>query len=147
VSPHKLPVMFVDPAETPVASPVLLIVATAGVCEFQVMAFVTVFELTVPVNCWVVPALIVAFGGATVTFDEVSAVPVMVTCALPRTLLAMADTVALPGPIATPVLLPFMQSMLVAEEVQLAWVVTSWLPPDEVVQVAVNCGTWPVVRL
>jgi hypothetical protein len=123
-SPHKLPEMFVVPAATPVANPVVLMVATDGVAELQLTAFVTVAEPAVAVNCAVCPIPMVVFaGGLMVT--EVKAVPVTVTVALPGMLFATAVTVAVPGPSATPVLLPFMHTVLFAEELQCASAVTS----------------------
>lgn len=137
----RVPEMFAMPAATPVAKPVLLMVATPVLFEVHVSALVTVLEPAVAVNCAFCPTgmVVPVAGGLTVT--EVTAVPVTVAFDLPSILFAIADTTGDPCARANPTL-PFMQSEVGEEDVQFAWLVTS-CPLHE----AVNCCTWPVVRL
>ena len=72
--------MEVEPAATPVASPLVEIVATAGVDESHVDCAVTsLVELSeyvaVTVYCWVPPGRILALDGVTVTLDGCVPVP------------------------------------------------------------------------
>jgi hypothetical protein len=80
--------MVVDPRPTAVASPAVLIVATAAAEELHVAVLVRFCVLAsvyvpVAVNCWVLPLAIDPFAGVTAIDTSVAAVTVSVV--LPET--------------------------------------------------------------
>jgi hypothetical protein len=112
VLPEILPVvavMVVEPAETAVARPVVLTVATDGFNVLQltcvVISKLVVSEyVPVAVNCWVVPTSMLGLAGVTAMEDRVAEFTVRVV--LPETLPVVAVMVVVPTetPMARPVL-------------------------------------------
>jgi hypothetical protein len=97
----------------------------------------------VAVNCWVVPATLVAVAGVTAMEDRVGTVRV----AVPDLPLKVAVMVAEPA--ATPVARPLVLTVAVdvLDEVQVTFVVIFWVEESEYVPVAVNCWVSPAGTL
>ena len=131
VLPEILPevaVMVAVPAETHVARPLLLIVATDVFDEVQVTCMLTSWlvpseYLPVAINCWVVPAGMLGAAGVTVMEDRVAEVTVRVV--LPEILPEVAVMVAVPAErhVARPLLL--IVATNVFDEVQVTCGLTS----------------------
>ncbi len=133
LTPFDDAVMLVEPAATPVASPVPFIVATAALAAVQLtveltFAVVPSLYFDVAVNCCVMPAEILPLDGATVIAANVFAATVSV--ALPLTTPNAAVTVELPD--ATPVASPVVFSVATAgsEDVQLTVELTFAVDPS-----------------
>ena len=108
--PLKVAVMVAVPAALAVAKPLLATVAVVVLDEVQVTCVVIVWVdpseyVPVAVNCWVVPATLVAVAGVTAMEDRVTAVTVRV--AVPDFPLKAAVMVAEPAEtaVARPLLL------------------------------------------
>jgi hypothetical protein len=141
----KVAVMLAVPAAKAVASPLLLIVAAAGLDEVQVTWVVISWLVPseyVPraINCRVAPTgMLRSVGkeenskgkgfGVTAMEDRVAGVTVRVV--LPEILPEVAVMVAVPAvrAVARPLLLTVASEVL--DEVQVTWVVISWLVPSE----------------
>jgi hypothetical protein len=142
VLPLKAAVMVAVPAATPVARPLLLIVAADVGSEVQV-ACVVIFWVVeseyvpVAVNCWVFPAAMLAVAGVTAMEDMVAAVTVRV--AVPDLPLKVAVMVAEPAALAVARPLLAIVARVVLEELQVTCVVIFWVVESEYVPVAVNC--------
>ena len=147
--------MVAVPAATPVAKPLLLIVAADVGSEVQVTCVVisrVVKSEYVPVavNCWVAPAAMLAVAGVTAIEDSVTAavtVRVAVAVLLPVATVEVAVMVAVPA--ATPVAKPLLIIVAadVGSEVQVTCVVIFWVVESEYVPVAVNCWVVPAAML
>jgi hypothetical protein len=96
-------------------------------------------------NCLVFPASTLGLAGVTEMEDRVAAVTVRVV--LPEILPEVAVMVAVPAasPVARPLL--FTVAADVFEELQVTWVVISWLVPSEYVPEAANWLVFPMGRL
>lgn len=143
--------MVVVPVVTPVARPVLLIVAVTVLLEVQLTRLVTfpAFEpslnVAVAVNCCCVPLLMVGLAGATVMLPicllaTVNGTPVAMT--LPDfAVIVVVPSVVPEGKLATPVARPveLIVAMLLCDEVHVTDELTSPVELLPYVAVAVNC--------
>jgi hypothetical protein len=146
----EVAVMVVVPAATAVASPLLLIVAVAGLDEVQVTELVISWvvpseNVPVAVNCWVAPP--VTFGLAGVTAMEDRVAEPTVRSVLPETVPEVAVMVVVPAAraVASPLLLIVAVAGL--DELQVTWVVISWVVPSENVPVTVSCCVDPTAMV
>ncbi len=115
------------PVPTPVAKPVLVIVATVVVPEFHVtlaVRFCVLLSVYVPVavNCSVNPFAIDGFAGVTAIDTKVAAVTVSVS---PGLVTPFSAAVICDVPIAIPLAKPaeLIVATLVVPDTQVAWVV------------------------
>ncbi len=125
----EVAVMVIVPAETPAASPLLLIVATVGSDEVQA-TWVVISKLVlseyVPValNCWVAPTRIVGLAGVTAMEDRVA--EFTVRSVLPEIkVLMMEVAVMVAPPVETATARPVVLSIVAtvgSDEVQVACV-------------------------
>jgi len=133
VLPLTLPnvaVIFEVPADTAVASPPLLMVATDVVPEVHATWLVMVWVpppeyVPVAANCWVVFAVIVGLLGDTEMDVSAGTVTVAVPLMLPDDAVIVA--VPVPTPVATPAALTV--AIAVLEEVQVTDDVMFWVVP------------------
>lgn len=143
-------VMVTMPPPTPVARPLLSILATKVFDEVQVAC--AVVSWLVPseyspkaVNCWVNSTWILGLTGATNTEDRVALVTVRVV--LPEIAPEVAVMVAVPGAMAvTRPLLPTVATD-VLDELQVTPPLISWLVPSEYTPGAENCVVGPTGML
>ncbi len=153
VLPETVPevaVMVELPAPMTVARPLLLMVATDVVEEFQVTCAVISWvvpseNVPVAVNCWVTPPGMIGLAGVTAMEDKVPEVTVRV--ALPEIVPEVAVMVAVPAAMAVARPLLLMLATDVSEELQVTCPVISPLGPIENVPVAVNCWVAPTGRI
>jgi len=149
LTPLKVAVIVVVPVATPVASPLLLIVAAAVLLEIQVAEVVTVWTLlsekvAVAVNCCVNPEVTVVLAGDIVIELTTLLLTVrVVVCFMP---LSVAVMVVLPR--ATAVAKPLASMVATAgfEEVQVAVELISRVLPSPKTPLAENCSV-PVGRI
>ena len=143
----EVAVMVAAPAETDVASPLLLTEAIEVFDELQVTD--TVISWVVPsenvpvaVNCCVPPTDRLGLAGITVMEDRATALTVRVV--LPEIVPEVAVMVAVPA--ATDVARPLLLTVAieVLDEPQVTDAVISWVVPSEYVPVAVNCWVTPL---
>lgn len=154
-APLQVAEMAVLPTATPVATPVWVMVATAGDELIQVAAVVTFWvvpleKLAVALNCWVVCGAMVAAVGLMVmpvTVAPGGVTAFTVSAAVPEVPFNDAVMVAAPAltPVATPPLL--MVATEVFEEVQATLLEMSSMVPSEYVPVAVNCCVDPALMV
>jgi hypothetical protein len=150
VIPPEVALIVDVPTPTPLASPLLLIVADDWVPEFQlavVLKSCVVPSVNVPVatNACVVPNAIVALPGVTAIDSSAAAVTVsvVVPCTAPE--LAVIVTVPVPALVASP-WLPAVLLMLATDpvsELHSTVPVTSCVLPSVNVPVAENCCVVP----
>jgi len=151
-APSSAAVMVAVPGATPVASPLLLIVATDGLDELQLAS--VVISLFPPseyqpkaVNCWVDPT---NMPGVTTREDKVAVVTVRVVLAVILPELAVMVTVPALMAVARP-LLAVTVATEGSEELQVnvvdRYVFTLWLVPSENVPMAKNCWATPTAML
>jgi hypothetical protein len=140
--------MVAVPAALAVARPLLLTVAVDVLDEVQVTCVVIFWVVEseyvpVAVNCWVVPAALLAVAGVTAMEDRVGTVRVAVPD-LPLKVAVMVEE-----PAATPVARPLLLTVAVdvLDEVQVTFVVIFWVEESEYVPVAVNCWVSPAGTL
>jgi hypothetical protein len=146
----KVAVMAAVPAETAVARPLLLMVATDVLEEFQltcvVISWVVPSEnVPLAVNCWVTPPGMVGSAGVTAMEDKVSEVTVRVV--LPEIVPEAAVMVAVPAAMAVARPLPLTVNTDVSDELQVTCEVISPLGPTVNWPVAVNCWVDPTDRV
>jgi hypothetical protein len=144
--PLKVAVMVAEPAALAVARPLLATVAVVVLEELQVTCVVMFWVVEseyvpVAVNCWVVPATLVAVAGVTAMEDRVAAVTVRV--AVPDLPLKAAVMVAEPAATAVARPLLLIVAADVGSEDQVTCVVMSRLVPSEYVPEAANCWVVP----
>jgi len=142
--------MVEEPAATPVARPLLATVAAVVLDEVQVTCVVIVWVVEseyvpVAVNCWVVPATLLAVAGVTAIEDRVAAVTVR--AAVPVLPLKVAVMVTAPAALAVARPLLATVALVVLDEVQVTCVVIFWVVESEYVPVAVNCWVLPTGTL
>ena len=142
--------MVVEPAAIAVAKPLLLIVTTEIMDEFQVTCEVKSWVVpseNVPVaaNCWVDPNIILMLEGVRDMEDRVPDVTVRVV--LPEILPKLAEMVVVP--VATAVVRPLLLTVAseVLDELQVTAVVKSKVVLSENVPVAVSCWVDPTDML
>jgi hypothetical protein len=147
VTPLKAAVICVVPVPTPVASPALVIVATAGVPEVHVAWLVrscVLLSVYVPValNCWLSPFAIDGLTGVTAIDCSVAAVTVSVSPGLVTPLkAAVICVVPVPTPVASPALV--IVATVGVPEVHVTWLVRSSVLLSVYVPVALNCSVSP----
>src|SRR5262249_2036948 len=131
-----------EPAATPVARPVVSIVAAATVAEFHVATEVKSCVLLseyvpVAVNCCFCPAAMAAAAGVTAMLDNVAVVTV--SGALPE--IAPEVAVIFADPTATAVARPVLFTVATAAELEVHVAVAEMfcVVPSEKCAVAVNC--------
>ena len=137
VFPEILPevaVMVEVPAATAVARPLLLTVAIDVFDELQVtwvvISWVVPSEnVPVAVNCWVAPTVWLGLDGVTAMDDRVAEFTVRIV--FPEIVPEVAVMVVTPvaRAVARPLLLTV--AIDVFDELQVTWVVISWLVPSE----------------
>jgi hypothetical protein len=132
--PLKVAVMVAVPAALAVARPLLATVAVAVLDELQVTCVVIVWVVEseyvpVAVNCWVVPATLVAVAGVTAIEDRVAAVTVR--AAVPDLPLKVAVMVTAPAALAVARPLLVIVALVVLDEVQVTCVVIVWVVESE----------------
>ena len=138
----RVALMLVVPADTPVAVPAAVIVATDSVSEAQTTSDViicVVLSLNVPVAlkfCFV-PGAMVLLEGVTVINVTVALVTVRVAVVLTDPSVAVIVVVPAASPLATP-LAPPMVALVVSEELQVTRVVKFRVPPSLKVPVATS---------
>jgi hypothetical protein len=130
------------PTPAPVAKPVLVIVAVAGVPDDQVtdvVRFCVLLSLNVPVavNCCVRPFAIDGFAGVTAIDCSVAAVTVSTVDPLTEPDVALMVLVPTPAPVANPVLV--IVAVAVVPDDQVTDVVRFCVLLSLNVPVAVNC--------
>ena len=133
--PLKAAVMVEEPAATPVARPLLATVAVGVLDELQVtcevISWVVESEyVPVAVNCWVLPAAMLAVAGVTAIEDSVTAA-VTVRVAVPDLPLKAAVMVAVPAATAVARPLLVIVALVVLDEVQVTCVVIVWVVESE----------------
>ena len=148
--PLKAAVMVAVPATLAVARPLLFTVAVVVLDELQVTCAVIFWVVEseyvpVAVNCWVVPAALLAVAGVTAIEDRVAAVTVRV--AVPDLPLKAAVMVAVPATLAVARPLLLTVAVVVLDELQVTCAVISRLVPSEYVPVAANCWVVPAALL
>jgi hypothetical protein len=137
----RLALIKVEPPLKPLANPVLLIPATAGVEELQltnVVKFCVLPSLYCPVaaNCWFCPIAIVGFVGLIVMRERVAGITVRTVKLLTAPAVAVIVTWPVTMQLATPP--DVMEATDGAEEVQFTEAVRSCVLPSVKVPVAVN---------
>ena len=147
----KVAVMVEEPAATPVARPLLLTVAVGVLDEVHVTCVVIIWVVEseyvpVAVNCWMLPAAMLAVAGVTAIEDSVAAA-VTVRVAVPEILPEVALMVEVPAALAVARPLLAIVAVVVLDEVQVTCVVINWVVPSEYVPVAVNCWMVPTTLL
>jgi hypothetical protein len=142
--------IVVIPAATPVARPLVLMVAADVLDDAQVtwlVRFCVELSENVPVavNCWVAPLPIEGLEGVTAIDARVGAVTV--SAVLPLMLPSVAEIVVVPTPV--PVASP--DALIVAtdvpEDAHVTLFVRSCVVPSVKVPVAVNCCVFPLTML
>ena len=149
VEPEMLPdVALIEevPTATPVASPLAVIVADAGVAELQVtlevrFCVVPLLKVPVAVNCCVSPAAMDGLAGVTAMETRVAEVTVKVVEPEMDPEVALIEEVPAATAVARPVAL--MVAVAGVAELQVAVAVRFCVVPSLSVPVAVNCCVRP----
>jgi hypothetical protein len=144
--PPEVAVMFIVPAATAVARPLLLTVATEVLDELQVACVVISWLVpseNVPeaANCWVLPTAMLGLAGVTEMEDRVAGVTAKVV--FPEIVPEVAMMVAEPveTAVASPLLLTVATNVL--DELQVTCVVIFCVVPSEYEPIAENCWVLP----